>query len=221
MLMTLLYLMYLSTLKRSKYLHWEWMLITLRLTTVLYRPILAYTTFRSLNSFLTVAPPTRLQRFYYLSEEPNNPARFHTLRSSLFINDEIRARQNLKINFGLRLDVNSVLSTPKEDTFFNNSAIHTIAGYYDLDGARSGQSMKSHWAFSPRVSVDYNVPGLGFNLKGGAGIFVGHIVNIWHYDVFSSNIGSIDIIRPQEFIPDPYNQPDSNLRDLNLDSQAF
>ena len=179
-------------------------------------------TFASLNNFINLAPPSRLQRAYFLSEEPNNPAKFHTLRASFFLNDEIRTRSNFKVNFGIRLDVNSVLSTPIEDTFFNNSAIHTIAAYYDLDGARSGQTMKPHWDLSPRISVDYKIPGAEIILKAGAGIFVGHIVNIWHYEVFNSNIGSIDI-KPQEFIPDPYNQPqpDSSLRDLSLIARNF
>jgi hypothetical protein len=175
-------------------------------------------TFASLNSFISGTSPARLQRSYYLSEE--NSAKFHALRSSVFINDETRISSNFKLNFGLRLDVNSVLSTPIEDTFFNNTAIHTISNYYDLDGATSGKTMKPDWAFSPRIGVDYKIPKYEINLKGGAGIFVGHIVNIWHFDVFNSNSGSIDI-RPQQFIPDPYNQPDSNLRDLNLIAKDF
>src|SRR4029078_10888452 len=68
--------------------------------------------FASLNSFMSGTAPTRLQRSYYLSEEKENPAKFHTLRSSIFISDETRIRSNFKLNFGLRLDVNSVLSKP-------------------------------------------------------------------------------------------------------------
>jgi len=176
----------------------------------------------SLDDFIAMAPPSRLRRSYFLSEEQNHPARFHTLRTSFFINDEIRTRSNVKLTFGIRLDVNSVLSTPAEDTFFNNSAIHTIGGYYDLDGAKSGQTMKPHWALSPRMSVEYKIPRTGILLKAGAGIFVGHIVNIWHHEVFNNNTGSIDI-KPQEFIPDPYNQPqpDSSIKDRTLIARNF
>ena len=179
-------------------------------------------TFSSLTSFVNGIQPTRLQRSYYLSEVKESPAKFHALRSSFFINDEIRIRPELKLNFGLRLDVNSVLSTPEEDKFFNTTAIHTISGYYDLDGATSGKSMKPDWAYSPRVSVDYKLPGCEINLKGGAGIFVGHIVNVWHYDIFNINSRSFDI-KPQQFIPDPYHQPDSNtnIRDLSLIARNF
>lgn len=177
--------------------------------------------FVSLNSFISGIPPTRLTRTYFLSEEHDHPARFHMLRSSFFINDEMRFNPDLKFNYGLRLDINSVLSAPKEDEFFNNSVIYEISKYYDLDGATSGKSMKPDWAFSPRISVDYKLRRYDINFKGGAGIFVGHVINIWHFDVFNSNIGSIDNRGPQQFIPDPYNQPDSNLRDLNLIARNF
>jgi hypothetical protein len=177
-------------------------------------------TFESLNSFVSGIAPTRLQRTYFLSEEHDHPARFHLLRSSFFINDEMRLKPDLKLNYGLRLDVNSVLTAPKEVEFFNNSVIYEISKYYDLDGATSGKSMKPDWALSPRISVDYKLRRYDINFNGGAGIFVGHIINIWHFDVFNSNIGSIDI-KPQQFIPDPYDQPDSNLRDLNLIARNF
>ena len=176
-------------------------------------------TFASLNNFISGTSPARLQRSYYLSDETS--AKFHALRSSVFINDETRISSNFKLNFGLRLDVNSVLSTPIADTFFNNTIIHTISNYYDLDGALSGKTMKPDWAFSPRINVDYKIPKYEINVKVGAGIFVGHIVNAWHFDVFNSNSGSINILRPPQFIPDPYNQPDSNLRDLNLIAKDF
>ena len=174
--------------------------------------------FTSVTNF--IAGTARLRRGYFLPEGKDNPAKFHTLRTSIFVNDEIRAKSNFKLNFGLRLDVNSVPSTPITDTFFNKIPIQAISGYYDLDGAESGKTMKPDWALSPRIGVDYKIPRYEINLKGGAGIFVGHIVNRWHFDVFGSNSGSIDIPR-QQFIPDPYNQPDSHLRDLNLIARDF
>jgi hypothetical protein len=177
-------------------------------------------TFANISSFLNGASPTRLQRSYYLSNEKYNPAKFHALRTGIFVNDEIITRSNLKLNFGLRLDVNSVVSRPLENEVFNNIGIPLISNYYDLDDAISGRSMKPDWAVSPRVGIEHELLKAKINIKTGAGVFVGHIVNIWHHDVFNSNTGSLDI-KPSRFIADPYGQPDSSLQDLNLIARHF
>ena len=158
------------------------------------------------------AAPSRLQRSFYFTDE--NSVKFHTLRTSFFVNDELRPQTNLKLNFGLRLDVNSIPTKPVADQFFNDSAINIISGYYDLEQARSGRTMNAQWGVSPRASVEYKLPKHGISLRAGAGIFLGHIVNAWFFDIFNSNTGSIDIV-PQQFIADPYNQP--TPESLNMD----
>ncbi|HEX5653186.1 MAG TPA: hypothetical protein VFX58_08935, partial [Chitinophagaceae bacterium] len=179
--------------------------------------------FRNLNDFLNGAFPIRFQRSFLTTEEPNSKhadlgVKFSTLRSSSFINDEIRLSAKLKLNWGLRLDIHSMPAKPKKDAFFNDTAISIISRYYDLEGASSGEAMRPQWAFSPRLGVDYKLTRYGINIRGGAGIFVGHIVNVWTYNVYNNGIGSIDI-NPQQlglkFIADPYDQP--TPQSLNID----
>jgi hypothetical protein len=171
--------------------------------------------FRNLNDFLNGAPPIRLQRSFALGDDLGS--KFKTLRSSFFINDEIRLGTRLKLNMGVRLDANAIPSKPEEDKFFNDSAIKIISKYYDLSGATSGKTMKTHRVFSPRIGIDYKLRN-DINLRGGAGIFSGHIVNVWTFNVFNTGIGSMDI-NPQQyglnFIADPYKQPDP--QSLNID----
>jgi hypothetical protein len=189
-----------------------------------------YYEFSRVNDFMNNAYPGKFQCLYPLKDEPGNPAKFHTLRSSFFVNDEFRSATNLKLNFGLRLDANSVLSNPQEDKFFNDSAINIISKYYDLAGARSGKSMDPHWALSPRMSIDYKIPKYAIKLKAGAGIFLGHVINFWHFGVFNSVNGAIDITQPPyltRFNPDPYDQPTAaslsidTTRELNLIARKF
>jgi hypothetical protein len=161
-------------------------------------------TFRSVSDFVNKMAPSRLQRLFYQSSRTSE--KFHPLRSSFFVNDEIRLRANLKLNLGLRLDVNSIVSKPAADQFFNDSAINIISRYYNLEGARSGKTMNAQWGFSPRFSLHYKLLRQKINLTGGAGIFIGHTINTWSFDVFNSSTGNIDIV-PQQFYPDPYNQP--------------
>jgi hypothetical protein len=73
--------------------------------------------------------------------------------------------------------------------------------------------MRPHWGVSPRFSVNYKLKN-GINITAGAGIFIGHIINIWTYDVFNSITGNIDVTS-QQFNPDPYGQP--TPASLNLD----
>ncbi|TMI61285.1 MAG: TonB-dependent receptor [Bacteroidetes bacterium] len=168
--------------------------------------------FRSLSDFVNIIAPSRLQRAFY--QDSRISEKFHTLRSSFFANDEIRLRKNLKLNFGLRLDVNSIVSKPAIDQFFNDTAINIISRYYDLEGARSGKPMDAQWGLSPRFSLHYNLLNQKINLTGGAGIFIGHPINSWTFDVFNSSTGNIDIV-PSQFYPDPYNQP--TPESLNMD----
>ncbi|MBA2329957.1 MAG: TonB-dependent receptor [Flavisolibacter sp.] len=188
--------------------------------------------FRSLNDFITGASPSRFFRTFYLKDEPANPVKFNTLRTSFFINDEIRPSSNLKLTAGIRLDGNSIPTRTNEDRFFNDTGITKISMYYDLEGTRSGEKIKTHWALSPRISAEYKLAH-DVMVKGGAGIFLGHIVNNWPFNVFNSVTGTINI-NPQQynlrFLSDPYNQPTpeslnidpANVRgNLNLISKRF
>lgn len=179
--------------------------------------------FRNLNDFINGAFPNRLQRSFPLADESNSDhttgaVKFTAIRTSSFVNDEVRLGTYLTLNFGLRLDIHSMPKKPALDKFFNDTAINIISKYYDLDGASSGKAMKSQWVFSPRIGVEYKLSQYGINIRGGAGIFAGHIVNVWAYNVYDNVTGSIDI-NPQQyglnFIADPYNQP--TPQSLNID----
>ena len=178
--------------------------------------------FRNLNDFLNGSFPIRLQRSFSLLDEPKGDktaagAKFTTLRFSSFINDEIRVSTNFKVNVGLRLDRNATPSKPKEDKFFIDTAANIIAKYYDLDGAVSGKTMDAQLVLSPRIGFTYKFPKQGVTIRGGTGIFSGHIVNLWAGGIYNKGIGNIDIT-PQpygvHFIPDPYGQP--TLQSLNI-----
>jgi len=168
--------------------------------------------FRNLDDFYSSNAPLRHIRSFYTDKE-ELPA-FVTMRSSFFANNEFRFSPSLKINFGIRLDVNAVPSRPPADPFFNDTAIAILSVYYDLHGTTSGSRIRSHWMVSPRAGFDYKLPEIGLNLKGGAGIFLGHIVNFWLFDVFNSHTGTIDILT-QHFYPDPYNQPSPESLSIN------
>ncbi|MEO6611066.1 MAG: carboxypeptidase regulatory-like domain-containing protein [Chitinophagaceae bacterium] len=189
--------------------------------------------FRSLSDFMGGAFPSRFQRSFYLNNEPGNPSKFSTLRTSFFATEEIKPGPDLKLIFGIRLDGNSIPPRTNKDPFFNDTAIQIITGFYDLERAVTGEKLRSNWSLSPRVSAEYKLHRSQILVKAGAGIFSGHIVNAWLFNVFNSVDGFIDI-NPQQsglnFNPDPYQQPDpqslgmdpSNLKGvLSLMAKGF
>jgi hypothetical protein len=179
--------------------------------------------FKNLNDFFSILPASRLQRNFSLLDKPVNDdskagANYKTLRQGFFINDEIQINSTLKLNIGLRLDGNAVLSSLNDDSFFNDTAYQLISKYYKLEDAKAGNAMKQSWQLSPRFGFTYKLPGENLIFRGGAGIFTGHILNVWISNFFNPAIGSIDI-NPQlfglGFNPDPYNQPDFQSSGIN------
>ncbi len=114
---------------------------------------------------------------------------------------------------GIRADRTELLTKPREDKFFNDTAVGKISQYYDLKGARSGQTMDPRWMISPRIGFTYRIPDEGVAIRGGMGIFAGRVPLVWPGGVYNNNgisIGGVDLNPPSAgftFNPDPLNQP--------------
>ncbi len=183
-------------------------------------------TFRNLNDFMLDNFPTRFQKSFSLLDKPDGDktlaaATFKTFHGGVFINDNIQINTKLNINHGIRIDNNFLPTRTVEDKFFNDTAINIISRFYDLEGSRAAQPMKPHWQLSPRIGFTYKIPKKNIIIKGGGGIFTGHILNVWSSVLQQNNgisIGSINI-NPQQygliFNPDPYNQPTPQSLGIN------
>ena len=149
-------------------------------------------TYTNLNDFLTNARP---QAYSYgfsnidagKGDKTDAAAKFMVAKGSLFVNDEMRASDNLTLSFGLRADYFKVLSNPWTDTYTNTVAIPKFAQYYDLQGARSGQAPKIPISFSPRVGFTYKIPEENMVIRGGLGMFTGRIPLVWPGGMFQNN----------------------------------
>jgi hypothetical protein len=78
--------------------------------------------------------------------------------------------------------------------------------------------MNTHWQLSPRIGFNYKMQDARLAFHGGAGLFTGHMLNVWADELYNVNIYMIDIV-PQlyniRFIPDPYHQPGISLLGAN------
>jgi outer membrane receptor for ferrienterochelin and colicin len=154
--------------------------------------------FRSLHDFIMNVFPLRYTRSFSLVDNPLNTntdaaAKYNPLRIGVFINDEIRINDNLMLTAGIRVDLNCLQGKNKEDSYFNSIARSEIARFYDLEGAVSGRVMKADWQLSPRFGFTYEIPKEQITIRGGAGIFSGHILNVWASQLYMKNVGNLNI----------------------------
>lgn len=170
--------------------------------------------FSDLNTFLSGGEASSYRRSYSLLDDVtgdksvNAAAEFNTLRLGFFVNDDIRVSDNFSLNLGLRLDKTKFLTEPREDEFFNDSAVSKISQYYDLNGARSGEANEPKWSLNPRVGFTYKIDDEKVTIRGGIGMFTGRVPLVWPGGVYNNNGVSIAGIRASDvtFRPDPYNQ---------------
>ena len=172
--------------------------------------------FDSLSAFLNGGLAATYDRSYSLldpgksgDESVNAAARFNSLRLGFFIGDEIKVNNNFTLTMGIRADNTKFLTTPREDKFFNDSAVSKIEAYYDLKGARSGQIADPKWSINPRIGFVYKIPQEGVTLRGGMGMFTGRVPLVWPGGVYNNNgisVGAIPRASNVAFRPDPFGQ---------------
>lgn len=158
--------------------------------------------YNSLNDFINNYSPLTYDRSYSLVDNASGDitdaaAEFKTLRLGLFVNDEIRVNERLTVNAGIRADWTKFLTDPREDKFFNDSALPRISQYYNLEGARSGQIAKVPISISPRLGFTYKIPAENITIRGGIGVFTGRIPLVWPGGVYNLNgvgIGDIRVL---------------------------
>jgi hypothetical protein len=141
-----------------------------------------------------------------------------TSRLGFFLQDEWKIKPDLRLRYGVRVDGNGWNTSYPADEYFNTVGIPAISPYYDLGGARSGQVPRTHWQVQPRVELTSRIPDENVTFKIGAGVFTGHILNIWLSDVYNYKIASLEVTPARynlRFEPDVNAQP--GFKSLGLD----
>jgi hypothetical protein len=172
-------------------------------------------TFADMNTFLTGGTASTYNRSYSLldpgkagDESINAAAKFNTIRVAFFGSDEIKVNNNFSVTLGVRADNTNFITTPKEDKFFNDTALAKLSQYYDMLGARSGQISDPRWSINPRVGFIYRLPAENLTFRGGFGTFTGRVPLVWPGGVYNNNGISVGGISRSNvaFRPDPFDQ---------------
>lgn len=147
--------------------------------------------YSTVADFMTVGtagevPAYQYERGYSLVDDITGDgsaaaADFNMLQWGIYAQDEFQASQDLKITFGIRMDMPIFLTDSPVDDHFNTTTIPQIeAKGWDMMGARAGKMPKSSLMLSPRIGFNWDVNGdKSTQLRGGAGIFTSRLPLVW------------------------------------------
>lgn len=160
-----------------------------------------YYRFSTVNDFINNLKPNRFRLGYSLvggeGDASLGAAEFDVMQLGGYIQDEFRVADNFKLTFGLRADI-PVWDNYIENTDFNTRTLALLetAGK-DLQGARVGQRISSHFHLSPRLGFNYDVNGnKKTQIRGGVGVFTSRLPLVWPGGAYNNNgvtQGAIDI----------------------------
>jgi len=128
-------------------------------------------------------------------------AEFNMIQLGFYAQDEWQVNSQLKLTYGVRMDMPIFPTDPKEDEHFNTVTKPAIeAAGWDLQGAEAGKMPKPQILFSPRVGFNWDVNGdKTTQVRGGAGIFTSRLPLVWPGGAYTNNglaIGGVYEQRP-------------------------
>ena len=183
-----------------------------------------YWQFNSVQDYID-NKPNQVEVTYALNNDGVQPeAKFNAAQLGFYAQGESLLNSNLKLTYGLRVDVPVINDKPAR-----NEKIETSFPGYSTDRTPSGKLL-----FSPRVGFNYDVQGdRSIVIRGGAGIFTGRVPFVWLSNQFSNNgvdFGTVfargnDINGGNGFDPNIENQKNmgagSTRAEVNLISENF
>ncbi|SUB77108.1 TonB-dependent receptor [Porphyromonas macacae] len=146
--------------------------------------------YRSLDDFLSIGTQDEAMpkdyNYSFSREDVTGSKRwapaFSAAQFGLYLQDEWRANDLLRLTYGLRVDMPVFFDKPTANPDFNKSA---IAKEYDV---ATDVLPKSKPLFSPRIGFRYKLDEDSKSLlRGGLGIFTGRIPFVWISNSFSNS----------------------------------
>ncbi|MDX2133576.1 MAG: carboxypeptidase regulatory-like domain-containing protein [Saprospiraceae bacterium] len=172
--------------------------------------------------FLSGQPASRYSHSFsqvdnVVGDDSEAIAEFKQTLLGIYLQDEYQATPNLKLTGGLRVDLPFWPTDVPVNQDFNDNDVPVLDSVWDLQGARTGQFVKTQVMFSPRLSFNWDINGKKMNqLRGGIGVFTSRIPLVWPggaYNNYGLNISSVS--RNNVAI-----QPDVNLQPVAFDAMG-
>lgn len=155
---------------------------------------------------LQAAKPSNYQYDYSNIPGVQEPmANWSAIQYGVYAQDEWSLTPNLKVTYGLRLDVPTFPTKPYNNPTFDST--------FAFMGLRTDQTPKPEYLFSPRVGLNWDVNGTRqWVVRGGAGVFTGRVPYVWISNQYSNT--GVDVNRLDAsglpagfFTANPFEQP--------------
>ncbi|WP_242916342.1 TonB-dependent receptor [Pontibacter liquoris] len=159
--------------------------------------------FNSLEDFYNNVP-NRVRATYSLTGDPRPAASFNAAQLGFYVQDEFTPSEQLKLTFGMRLDVPVFPDKPERNVSFETN----FANIYP--GLRTDRTPSGELLWAPRFGFNYTpTEDRSFQVRGGTGIFTGRVPFVWLSNQFINTgtiLGTVDQRNPVSFVPDPTQQ---------------
>ena len=175
-----------------------------KFTNLFIRNILGNYTYNSLADFNADLPTAYTRTYARFGDQLSRPAaNFNVAQLGFYIQDEWAVLPQLKITYGLRVDVPTLPDGPAQND--------SVSKYFP--GISTSSAPTGNLLWSPRVGFNWDVSGdRTTQIRGGVGIFSGRVPYVW----ISNNYGNSGMLTQQidlktartnlVFRPDPNNQ---------------
>ncbi len=147
--------------------------------------------YSTVADFMTIGsagevPAYQFERGYSLVDDITGDgsaaaADFNMVQFGIYAQDEFQVSPELKVTYGIRLDMPMFVTANPVDDHFNNTTISELetAGW-DLMGAQAGQMPNTQILLSPRVGFNWDISGdKTTQIRGGLGIFTSRLPLVW------------------------------------------
>lgn len=146
-----------------------------------------------------------------VGDESDAIAEFNAGLLGFYVQDEFQVNENLKLTGGIRFDLPFYgTDVPVNEEFNTNTVTLLENAGYDLEGARTGQSIPVQLQVAPRFGFNWDVFGdQDMQVRGGIGIFTSRAPLVWvggAYNNYGFNVGGVARFGGTPFRPDPSDQ---------------
>ena len=154
-----------------------------------YLDFLGATTYSSLDNFFTRTNPDDAANFVdfnsFIGTGPFKGELIDVGQFATYIQDEYTVSRNLNLTFGLRVDVPIYYTEPIENPF--STGLTLLDENDDPETVDQAKLPDPQFLWSPRFGFNWDVNGdRSMQVRGGSGIFTGHLPFVWIGNVLSN-----------------------------------